>query len=172
MNTGGQRSLVRMKSAYRVLCACIALSLSVSTATAETLADIGKAGFETCMKAFPDSKAIHSALEESGWRFEQSTGRFKFYSKNNRRVIAGTPTPSHPHAGCMVAVSKLTGQQAIALAKEIIKAVPGAKSVRPTDKDALAEWVATVNDVKVHIGAMNVGDFFFMRGAGLLMSTE
>lgn len=161
-----------MKSSYRVLCACIALSLPVSVAKAETLADIGKAGFETCMKAFPESNAIHSALEESGWRFEQSNGRLKFYSKNNRRIIAGTPTPSHPHAGCMVAVSKLTGQQAVAMAKEIVKAIPGATSVQPTDKDTLAEWVATVNGVKVHIGAMNVGDFFFMRGAGLLMTTE
>ncbi len=72
----------------------------------------------------------------------------------------------------MVAVSKLTGQQAVAMAKEIVKAIPGATSLQPTDKDTLAEWVATVNGVKVHIGAMNVGDFFFMRGAGLLMTTE
>ncbi|WP_284162587.1 hypothetical protein [Frigidibacter sp. SD6-1] len=148
------------------------MTAHANSAGAETLSDVGKAGFETCLQAFPDSKAAHTTMKDSGWRFELSSGRFRLYSKNGRRVLAGTTTSSNDHSGCMIAVSKLSGAQAVNLAKEIVSRIPGAKPVQPTDGDALAEWVATVNGVKVHIGAMDVGDFHFMRGAGVLMQSQ
>ena len=155
------------------LCVTV-LMVGTPGARAQTgnLTAIAKAGFETCMKAFPDPRQIHTAMLEDGWRYEQSLGRYKLYSKENRRILAGTPTVAHGGSGCLVAVSKLTGDGAISLAKSVLAAVPSAEPTEPTTPDALSEWAATVNGQDVHFGAMKPGDFVFMRGAGIVMSTE
>ncbi len=166
LSTSRRKRGNKMKS----LLLAAALSLLTLPALADENTESARAFITSCAKQLPDTRGAVKVLKSEGWRYESSDGTFHFYSRNGRRVLAATTVTSSPEQGCFAVVSKLSGDGAIKLAKVLAKQF-GLKAAQPED-GALAVWTGKVNGVEAGIGAMPPGDFYFLRGASVILLTE
>lgn len=128
-------------------------------------------GFSTCVSRFPESRETVGVLKSQGWRYEGLAGKFHLYSDEGRRVIAAATVTSARQKGCAVAVSKMTAEQAVAVAQAFLQGQKAERLADPkeADEDAVAAWTLKVNGHNVGLAAMQSEDFGIMRGAGLIL---
>lgn len=142
--------------------------LAAQVATVEESVARAEAFMITCAARFPETRETTAVLQSEGWRFEGTTGNFRYYSENGRRVLAATATTGNRSQGCIAAVSRLSEAGAVQFAERLARRW-GMDSVQNTPPRFLAAWIGSVNGIPVQLVALRDQDWDIMRGAGVMV---
>lgn len=125
----------------------------------------------TCAARFPETRETTAVLQSEGWRFEGTTGNFRYYSENGRRVLAATATTGNRSQGCIAAVSRLSEAGAVQFAERLAQRW-GMDRVQNTPPRFLAAWIGSLNGIPVQLMALRDQDWDIIRGSGVMVERQ
>ncbi|MCY1126235.1 hypothetical protein OU426_05150 [Frigidibacter sp. RF13] len=156
----------------RVLAGTVIAVCLASTANASSWLETGREGLELCAENLKDKRAVQTAMDQAGWRYEGSEGTVKGYSKDGRRIIV-IHGEWHPRKlACGIMVRKMTPDQAIEMAKAFLPNIADAKSSKRSKPDSIAEWTGRFQGVAVRLAATREGNIGINHGAAVVLTEE
>ncbi|SMO37386.1 hypothetical protein [Paracoccus laeviglucosivorans] len=152
--------------------AVLAFGLGIATASVAVAADPavlaeGAKAVAICAENMPDIRKTKAALNDAGFRLDESDGRLHAYTRKGARIVVGITTPSARKPACMTVVSKMTPTEAQMLMQPWIKA-SHAQPIKALSKDHSFSHVGSFKGGPVVISVVNHAELKIVRGAAVI----
>lgn len=140
-------------------------SFAAHPAKADENFQAAQVAFDTCVRLFPDVKAIRKEMKAAGWRLEGDHGTMRIYTINSFRAVAATQSADYEPARCVVSSSKLSAEAAVKYATKVAGSLKNAEPIDLSARGIAAAWEVTIRGKRVKMGVIPKAEFGVMRGA-------